>query len=92
MSSGVWTSNDDPKYINHMFNPNWIVDSLSGNVMLGDILIECKEFKISVLGLFVNTMRVVLMFCFFANKTISVLFDHYDYDYYKGVYVHGYPF
>ena len=63
MSSADWIryspNNYCSKFINHMFSPNKIMDSSSGDVPLKDIWIVHKEFRISVLWLYVKSMILI---------------------------------
>ena len=45
------------KYINHIFNPNWITDSTSGDALLKVIWIVCRESKMFVVELYKNGYR-----------------------------------
>ena len=44
------------KYIYDIFRPNWTAYSPSEDVVLGVIWIDCREFKLFVLGLYINIM------------------------------------
>ena len=56
------------KYINHIFSPNWIMDSPSGDALLKVISIVCRESKMLVLESYVITM-IILTLSWFVSLT-----------------------